>query len=168
MPLVSSVDYPNKKIYLGIDSVGVSLDTLDVYREIRTLRVSTESHRKFKPMIIGGGNIQKTATTYTAPYCQLLYGCEIIPYDATQTLTITRDTFSDDGRSGAQCFDTTGFTNVVTMVEAVDKVEVREVVTGGGGGSTAADIWSYSIDGKEAQDRLKTAEKKAKLSASKP
>lgn len=43
-----------------------------------------------------------------------------------------------------------------------------QVDTGGGGGSSAADIWSYSIDGKEAQDRLKTAEKKAKLASNKP
>lgn len=165
MALVSTVDYPNKKIYLGIDSVGVTLDTLDIYREVRALRVSTEAHRKFRPMIVGGGNIQKTATTYTAPYCQLLYGCEIIPYDATQTLTIVRDTFSDDGRAGAQCFDTTGFTNVVTLVEAIDKVEVREVVTGGGGGSTAEDIWNYSIGGKMARSRLTDADDNAELAA---
>jgi hypothetical protein len=143
MPLVSSVDYVTKKIYLGIDSVGVTLDTLDIYREVRALRVSTEAHRAFLPMIIGGGNVQKTATTYTQPYCQLLYGCEIIPYDDTQTLTIIRDTFSDDGRAGAQCFNTSGFSNIVNFVEAVDKVEVREVVTGGGGSLTADQVWTY-------------------------
>ena len=137
MALVSSIDYPNKKIYLGILSVGISLDTLDIYKEIRALRASTEGDRRYYPMIIAGGNIQKTATAYTSPYVQLLFGCEIIPYDATQTLTLVRDTFSDDGRAGAQVFNTTGFANVITLVEAVEKVEVREVATGGVSGPTA-------------------------------
>lgn len=138
--LVASVDYPNKKIYLGIDSVGISLDTLDVYREVRERRRLTEADRRYDPMIIAGGNIPKTVTTYTSPYVQLLYGCEIIPYDATQTLTLIRDTFSDDGRAGAQCYSTVGFANVVTLVEAVEKVEVREVTVGGGGGGDS--VWS--------------------------
>ncbi len=43
-----------------------------------------------------------------------------------------------------------------------------QVDTGGGGGSSASDIWSYSIDGKTASARLKTAEKKAKLASNKP
>lgn len=133
MALVSSVDYPNKKIYLGILSVGISLDMMDVYREVRALRASTEGDRRYYPMIIGGGNIQKTATTYTSPYVQLLFGCEIIPYDQTQTLTLVRDTFSDDGRAGGECFNTVGFTSFITIVEAVEKVEVREIAIGGDG-----------------------------------
>lgn len=129
--LVASVDYPNKKIYLGIASVGVDLDTLDIYKEVRALRVENEEHRKFKPMIVAGGNLQKTETTATARYVQLLYGCSIVPYDATQTLTIIRDTFSDDGRAGAQCFDTTGFTHVVNFDYDFDKIEVVRVATSG-------------------------------------
>lgn len=36
---------------------------------------------------------------------------------------------------------------------------------GGGGGSTATDIWGYSIDGKEAQDRLKASEDNSELAS---
>lgn len=42
------------------------------------------------------------------------------------------------------------------------------VEVGSGGGSSAADIWTYEIDGKQAKERLKTAEKKAKLASIKP
>lgn len=131
MPLVSSVDYPNKRIYLWPDSVGVLLDTMDVYREVRHLRNTNLSHMKFDRMIVWGGNIQKTATTYTQPYVQLLNGCHIIPYPADQILTLIRDTFSDDGRSGSWCFDRTSIAENIDIVVAVDKVEVREIVTWG-------------------------------------
>lgn len=144
MALVSSVDYVARKIYLGIASVGVTLDALDIYREVVELRrLDTQvpyPHRSFQPMIVQGGNIQKTSTAYTSPYVQLLYGCEIIPYDALQTLTLVRDTFSDDGRAGAACFNTAGFSHVVNFIEAVEKVEVREVLTGGSVAPTVQEI----------------------------
>lgn len=70
---VASVDYPNKRIYLSAATVGVPLDTLDVYRDVRALRRVTEAHRAYRPMIVAGGNIQKTPTTYTAPYVRMLY-----------------------------------------------------------------------------------------------
>lgn len=131
MALIQSIDYLTKRIYLSIDSVGITLDTMDIYREVRTLRAINENDRKFDPMIVAGGNIQKTASKFTQPYVQLLYGCEIIPYDSDQVLTLVRDTFSDDGREQAQCFNLTGLSSTVVIVEAVEKVEVREVTVGG-------------------------------------
>lgn len=133
MPLVGSVDYINKKIFLSINTVGISLDMMDIYREVRALRRTNEADRKFDPMIIADGNVPKTITTFTQPYVQLLFGCEIIPWDATQVLTSIRDTFTDDGRVDGEVFNTTGFVNVVTIVIDVEKVEVREIATGGGG-----------------------------------
>ena len=40
-----------------------------------------------------------------------------------------------------------------------------EVDTGGGGGSSAADIWAYSISGKEARYRLRDAEDNSELAS---
>jgi hypothetical protein len=131
MAIIASVDYPNKRIYLHADTVGIDLDTLDVYKGVRALRVSNEDHRKFKPIIVAGGNIQKTDTAFTAPYIQLLYGCRIVPYDASQNLRVIRDTFTDDGYAGRDCFDRSGLSNEVNIDFEVDKVEVREVLTGG-------------------------------------
>lgn len=136
MPVVSTVNYITKRIYLHADSVGVDLDTMDIYKEVRALRASDEQfptpHRNFKPMIIQGGNIQKTPTTKTAKYIQLLYGCRIVPYDTNQSLRVVRDTFTDDGFDGRDCFDKTSLSNSVDIDYEVDKVEVVEVNTAGG------------------------------------
>lgn len=148
MGTVASVDYIAKRIYLSAETVGVPLDTMDVYRDVRALRRLTEAHRKFKPMIVGGGNIQKTATTYTQPYVVLLYGCYIVPYNAAQSLLVIRDTFADDGRAGVACFDRSTVPAEVDIDIQVAPVEVREVSVGGGGGSglTAAQVWNYILE----------------------
>lgn len=140
MPLVSSVDYVAKRIYLSVDSVGVVLDMMDVYREVRALRRVTEAHRGFRPMIVAGGNVEKlTGVTFTQPYVQLLYGCRIVPYDAAQQLKLIRDTFTDDGFAGRDVFDRTAIASNVDLDVDVPAVEVR-VVGGGGGGGDPADV----------------------------
>ena len=136
MPKVSIVDYVNKRIYLSAETVGVDLDTLDIYKEVRSLRAADTQtpypHRAFQPMIIAGGNVEKiTGLTFTQPFVQLLFGCRIVPYDADQILGLVRDTFTDDGFAGRDCFDRSGLSNTVEIDEKVEKVEVRVVSTGG-------------------------------------
>ena len=133
MPVVSSVNYTTKRIYLSAATVGAPLDTLDVYREVRARRVSTEANRAFRMMIVGGGGIVKTPGVFTQQYVQLLYGCRIVPYDTDHSLVVTRDTFTDDGVSGVGCFDRAGVAANVDIDIQVSPVEVREVATGGGG-----------------------------------
>lgn len=130
---VASVDYVTKRIYLDASTAVGDLDTLDVYREVRALRRTNEAHRKYKPMIVGGGMIQKTATTFTAPYVQLLDGCRLVPYNASHKIRLIRDTFTDDNMSGRDCFDRgpLGLTVEVDIDVQVDKVEVRTVATSG-------------------------------------
>lgn len=130
---VASVDYTNKRIYLDSSTVSSDLDTLDVYREVRELRRTNEEHRKFKPMIVSGGNIQKTVTAYTQPYVQLLYGCRLVPYNTSHALRVVRETFTDDGFDGRDCFDRSSLSASVEVDidYEVDKVEVRIVQTGG-------------------------------------
>lgn len=138
MPLVASVDYATKRIYLTADAMGATFDTMQVYREVRALRRTTESHRKYQPIIVGGGNIQKTATTYTQPYVQLLYGATLVPIDLPGTITLIRETFSDDGRSAAECFDRSTVVSNVDIDVQVPAVEVRTVTVGGGSTSDIA------------------------------
>lgn len=147
MAVVASVNYTTKRIYLSAATVGVPLDTLDVYREIRARRVSNEDDRKFKPMIIGGGGIAKTPGVFTQQYVQLLYGCRIVPYDTDHSLVVVRDTFTDDGVSGAACFDRSGVTSNVDLDIQVSPVEVREVSTSG---TTATDPWLELLPGSYA------------------
>lgn len=152
MSTVASVDYPAKRIYLSAATVGVPLDLLDVYRDVRALRAVTPAHRNFQPLIVAGGNVQKTATTYTQPYVQLLRGCYIVPYNAAQTLVVVREVFGDDGRYGVGCFDRSGLAHIVDIDIQVSPVEVRTVSTSGGSTGApapsaleiAAAVWGYA------------------------
>ncbi len=143
MPLVASVDYPNKRIYLSASTADADLDTLAVYREVRALRRTTDSHREFRPIIEAGGNIEKIAgVSYTPAYVRLLYGCRIVPYNGSHSLRLVRDTFTDDGFSGRDCFDRTPLSPSVEVNIDVDfpEIEIREVVISGSTGPTAAEI----------------------------
>jgi len=134
MHFVESVDYVNRRVHLAAATVGTDLDTLDIYREMREMRRTNEDHRKFKPMVISGGNVVKIpGVSYTLPYVQLLYGCRLVPYDASHTLRLIRDTFTDDGSAGRDCFDRSSLSASVEVDIDVDieKIEVRVVSTGG-------------------------------------
>lgn len=138
MPLVSSVDYPNKRIYLSVETMNADLDTIDVYKEVRALRRTTETHQKFKPMIIAGGNIPKIPGVSATPsYVQLLYGCRIIPYGTgDHKIKLVRDTFTDDGFAGRDCFDRSSLTNTVDIDVDFPEIEIRYLASGGSGLST--------------------------------
>lgn len=138
MSTVQSVDYVSRRVYLSLDTVGVPLDLLDVYRDVRALRTTNADHRKFKPMMVAGGNVRKTATTFTQPYVQLLNGCHIVPYPADQRLLVVREVFSDDGRYGVECFDRSGVSATVDIDidMQINPVEVRLVNISGGSGLT--------------------------------
>jgi hypothetical protein len=150
VPVVASVDYDLKRVYLDASTVGGQVDMMDVYKEVRALRVSTDSHRNYRPMVLGGGNIQKTATTFTPLFVQLLYGCRIVPYDTSHTLTLIRDTFTDDNFSGVEVFDLAPLspTTSVNILLSVPQVEV--ITVGAGAGTVDANIVEvngYTVQG---------------------
>ncbi len=131
---VDSVDYPNKRIYLSSNTMGVDLDTVDVYNEVVQFRTAIPSQRQYPALIRAGGNIEKVAgVSYTLPYVQLLDGCRLVPYDASHVITLIRDTFTDDGFAGRDCFDRTSLTPGVAVDVDVDiqEVEIRVVSVGG-------------------------------------
>lgn len=132
MPLVASVNYDTKRIFLSADTVGTSIDTMDVYKEVRALRVANEADRNYKPMIVAGGNEQKTATTFTPKFVKLLYGCRIVPFDTSHTLVLTRETFTDDNFAGIEVFDLSSLapTTSVNILVNVPQVEIVVIETG--------------------------------------
>ena len=143
MALVASVDYPAKRIYLSAVTADADLDTLAVYREVRALRRTTAAHRAFNPIIVAGGNIEKIAgQTYTPAYVQLLNGCRLVPYNGSHSIRLVRDTFTDDGFAGRDCFDRTPLGASVEVNIDVDfpEIEIREVTVGGSTGPTAESI----------------------------
>jgi len=143
MATVASVDYAAKRIYLAAATVDADLDTLAVYREVRALRRTNEAHRKYRPMIDAGGNITKiTGTSYTPAYVRLLNGCRIVPYNVTHKIRLVRDTFTDSGLAGRDCFDRGPLSVSVEVDIDVDfpEIEIREVTTSGSTGPTAIEI----------------------------
>lgn len=159
MALVSSVDYAARRIYLSAATAvsGATLDTLDVYREVLALRKSTAAHRRYLPIISATGNAPKiTGLTYTAAAAKLLRGCRIVPYNGSHTLTLVRDTYTDDGFANADCFDLSPLSVGVeiNIVVSFDKVEIREVATGAG--PTAAAIAAATRAGLSAELALIT------------
>lgn len=141
MPTVRLVDYEAKRIYLSVDTLGVPLDLLDVYRDVRALRAGTPEHRQYRPLIEAGGNVRKTATTFTQPYVRLLNGAAIVPFPAAQQLRVIREVFSDDGRYGVDCFDRSTVSGLVDIDidMQINPVEVREInVSGAAAGLTPA------------------------------
>jgi hypothetical protein len=92
-------------------------------------------------MILGGGNIQKTATTFTPKFVQLLFGCRIVPFDTSHTITLVRETFTDDNLSAEQVFDLSPL-SPTTSVNILVNVPQVEVIAGNGGdgGATEEEI----------------------------
>ena len=134
MALVQSVNYVTKRIYLSASSMNAEIDTLDIYREVRSLRRTNEAHRNFLPMIIAGGNIEKIPDVSATPaYAQLLYGCRIVPYNSSHSLKLVRDTFTDDGFAGRDCFDRSSLSAGVVVDIDVDfpAIEIRKIVSSG-------------------------------------
>ena len=63
-------------------------------------------------------------------------------YDVTHQLRLVRDTFTDDGLAGRDCFDRTPLSVSVEVDIDVDfpEIEIREVTTSGSTGPTAIEI----------------------------
>ena len=145
---VASVAYGvTPRIYFDETAVGAqNFDTLNVYKGVRALRRTTAEHQKYRPVIVAGGNVAKTEEKSTQPYVQLLHGCRMVPHDTSQSLRVIRDTFTDDGFEGRDCFDRTGLSpaTVVDIDFDVDKVEIRTVATGG----------ALTVDEKEQLDAI--------------
>jgi hypothetical protein len=143
MAVVASVDYATRRVYLAAATVDANLDTLDIYREVRALRRTNEVHRKYKPMVEAGGNLVKiTGISYTPAYVRLLYGCRIVPYNVSHKIRLVRDTFTDDGLAGRDCFDRTPLSVSVDVDIDVDypEIEIRQIVISGSTGPSAAQI----------------------------
>ena len=137
MPLIDNIDGPNRRIYLGIDSVGVEVVPMDIYTEMRALRRTDENLRKFDLFLSGEGKVDKGGGSFTERYVKCLLGTRIVPYDGDHTLVIVSGIITDDGQQGIACFDRSLLTpgTLVDIDYQPPQVEVIEIVTGGGVGT---------------------------------
>lgn len=165
MALVASVDGAARRIYLSIDSVGVDVHPIDIYKEVRALLRTNTALRKFYPFITAAGNIPKTDDTSTERYVTLLDGCRIVPYDTSHNLRIVGVLITDEATEGRDCFDRTPLspTTVVDVDYQPPQVEIVNVNTGSGvtsGDITAirnqvvAGIYAEDVEGGEAFRQL--------------
>jgi hypothetical protein len=132
MPLIASIDGPNRDIYLDASTVNTSINPIDIYKEMRTLRRNSEELRKYKLFLSASGNVPKGGGKFTERLVTCLEGTRIIPFDSSHTLTITGTIITDDGQEGIACFDRSLLT-VTTIVDInyiPPQVEVIEVATG--------------------------------------
>lgn len=159
MPKVDSVDYVNKRIYLSSDTVSLdSLDTLDIYEEVRGLRRTNTDHRKFSRMIVAGEIFEKTAGNFTPAFVRLLNGCRIVPFDTSHDIKLIRETFTDDNLTGRDCFDRSSLspTTAVDIDVDIKEVEIRLIPTGSADLTPVLDAVS-AVDGKVDQINIKTS-----------
>lgn len=138
MALIDHIDPANRDVYLSADTVGASIHPVDIYKEYRTLRRTTESLRQYLPFMMAKGYDEKGSGKYTERYVVLLSGTRIIPYDVSHALTVTGTIITDDGQEGISCFDRTPLsgTTRVDINYVPPQVEVI-TVSGGSGLSTA-------------------------------
>jgi len=131
MPLVDSVDYPGKRIYLGSGSVGFDVSTIDVYREVRALRASTPNHRLFRPLLVAQGN-EPAGESFTPRRAVLAEGARIVPYGGvSHELKIVTELISEDGLAGVALFDRGAIPVAVDITYTPPQVEIVTVNTGG-------------------------------------
>lgn len=156
-----SFDGVNKLVTITTDT---TLDVKDLWSRWVDW-VLTSDNSKFLPAMsqTGGNDIDISAGTSIPIYIFLENGWKIKPKEANHTLVVTNGILlTSDSSTPYQ--QTTGSYNVV--IRDQQPVQAIGVATGaGGGGATEADVWAYDIDGKTAAERLKTAEKKAKIAA---
>lgn len=152
MAVIDHIDGPNRRIYLHLDTVGASLHPIEIYRDVRALRRTDESLRKFNLFMSGHGYEAKGGGKFTERYFKLLQGTRIIPYDSSHVLTITGTLITDDGLEGVDCFDrsTLTATTVVDINYVPPQVEVI-TISGGSGLSSAQDTLLTAIAAKTAQ-----------------
>ena len=161
MPLIDHIDGVNRRIYLHSSTANTEVDPMDVYKEMRTLRESDESLRKFDVFLTASGYEPKGGGKFTAKLVKEMNGTKIIPYDVDSYITITGEIITDDGYSGVDCFDRSSLVNRVDINYLPPQVEVIEIVSGSG--VTAQDktdiiegVWNSLIEsGFTAEEILK-------------
>ena len=102
--------------------------------------VLTSDNSKYLPAMrqTGGDDIDVVAGTSIPVYIYLLNGWKIKPKEANHTLAVTNAILlTDDGSDPFT--NTTG--SYMVRVNYQQPVQAIGVATGGGGGSTASDIW---------------------------
>lgn len=132
MALIASIDGATRRVFLDATTVGTSIHPIDIYKEMRDLRRTDESLRKWDLFMSASGNISKGGGKFTERLVTLLSGTRIVPFDTSQELTITGTVITDDGQEGIAAFDRSSL-NVNTVVDINYVPPQVEIITIAGG-----------------------------------
>lgn len=141
--LIDHIDGANRLIYLSIETVNTSIHPIDIYKEMRTLRRTIEELRQYDVFLKAYGNVDKGGGKSTERYVQTIQNTKIIPWDATQEITITGTIITDDGQEGIAVFDRTSLSPGVEVDINYVPPQV-EIITISTGGATPQSLWEYS------------------------
>lgn len=133
--MIASIDPINRKIYLDATTVDATIQPIDIYREMRTLRATNEALRPYDVFMTMKGADKKnpSGSKRTERYLVLLGGTLIVPYDTSHTLTVGGTIITDTGLEGVATFDRSNLSIGVTVnINYVPpQVEVITITTGG-------------------------------------
>lgn len=147
MAQIASEDYPNKLIYLHIDTVTSGFNPALMQQEHRALRRSNANEeRKFDPMVTFVGNDDKGGGAKTPWSTRLREGVRIVPYNTDHSLSILNEILCiPDGLADVGVFDRSLVNADVDIDKAYNPVEVIEVATGSGVSSADVDAIAAAV-----------------------
>lgn len=133
MTNVVDVDYVAKRIYLHLDTVTLGFDCIAAYFEINAIILANlTGEQNYQHMLAAEGNIPKGGGVFTPRYALSDTEWRYVPYDGvSHTLGLITEPVSVDGVSGRDVFDRSSLTLLVEIDELYEKIEIREVNTGG-------------------------------------
>jgi len=146
MALIDKIDAPNRLIYLSENTKNSSINPIDIYKEMRTLRRNDEELRKFDIFIKSYGNVPKGGGKYTERYIVLQQGTKIVPYNESHYLTITGTILTDDGQEGIFCFNRDVLDDNVTVDLNYIPPQVEVIVVDNGSGGSGGTSGGLTTD----------------------
>jgi hypothetical protein len=126
MTQIASEDYPNKLIYLHIDTTTQGWNPGVMQQEHRALRrVNANDERMFDPMVTTQGNESKGGGKFTPLLTLLRDGVRIIPYDTDHTLSILSEVLViSEGLADVGVIDRSGLVSAVDVDSVYNPTEV--------------------------------------------
>lgn len=138
MAQIGSEDYPNKLIYLHVDTVTNGFNPAEMQKEHRALRVlNANGERKFDPMVTFIGNESIGGGNFTAWSTRLRAGVRIVPYDTGPGTQYSMDILNEilnvpDSLADQGVFNRLTVDANVDIDRNYDKIKIVQVVSGSG------------------------------------
>lgn len=139
MPVVSSFDGVNRRIYLDASVAGSTWSPLDVYIEYLAYRRDTEQFRGFDPLIVMKGGEPKTAVKSAPRFLQMLTDGRgittkfIVPDSGPYRTVVDGEISTDVPDSDPEPFDVSGLTTSGIIIDYKPaEAEIIKVQSGSG------------------------------------